>query len=75
MSSLTIHLFRDFSLTYTGTLSPTVRQTRQPFRLASLVSCGAALVTQFLADPTQAPDVLCIAERQSDWGLPEESGQ
>jgi pimeloyl-ACP methyl ester carboxylesterase len=39
--------------------------------LAALVPCGAELVTQFLADPSQSPDASCIQEMTANWVLPE----
>jgi pimeloyl-ACP methyl ester carboxylesterase len=36
-----------------------------------LSSCGMDLITQFLADPTQAPDASCIGEMEMNWVLPE----
>lgn len=35
-----------------------------------LTPCGQNLMTQFLADPTQAPDASCIEEMTPDWVLP-----
>ena len=36
-----------------------------------LTPCGQQLMTQFLTDPTQAPDASCIDEMTMDWVLPE----
>ena len=43
--------------------------------VVALDSCGAALIAQFVADPTQAPADSCIDEMQADWVLPAAHGQ
>ena len=39
--------------------------------ITTIVPCGAGLMAQFLADPSQAPDASCIQEIKAAWVLPE----
>lgn len=39
--------------------------------LSALTPCGAELLAQFLADPSQPPDASCIQEMGANWVLPE----